>query len=52
MLREVVSVQSQLVSDGRSSRLPNHGSGHKVLPLGQGGRAAGLKSLAINEVAF
>lgn len=27
-------------------------SGHKVLPLGQGGRAASLVSLSVDEVAL
>jgi hypothetical protein len=31
---------------------PGQASGHEQLPLGQGGRAAGLVGLSIDEVAF
>jgi len=50
--RTVVSVQSQLVSDWHSSPQPCPGSGHEVLPLSQGGRAAGLVGLSVDQVAF
>ena len=46
----VVSVQSQRVSDWQSSPQPCPGSGHEVLPLSQGGRAADIVGLAINEM--
>ena len=32
--------------------LPRQASGHEGLPLGQGGRAAGLVGLSVDEVAF
>jgi hypothetical protein len=48
----VVSVGWQLVSVWRGCGFGCPGSGHKRLPLGQGGRAAGLVSLAVDEVAF
>jgi len=41
-LRRVLSVQCELVSTGRSGILKLPGSGHKRLPLDQGGRAAKL----------
>ena len=41
-LRMVLSVQRELVSTGRSGILKLPGSGHKRLPLDQGGRAAKL----------
>ena len=47
-----VSVGCELVSTGHSYRHYNQTSGHERLPLGQGGRAAELVSLAIDEVAF
>lgn len=52
IMRRVLSVQSQLVSDRRSHVLITRRSGHEVLPLSQCGRAAGLVCLAIDEVAL
>ena len=48
----VLSVQSQLVSVWRNCPLPSVRSDHKALPLGQCGRAAGLVSLSVDQVAF
>ena len=44
----VLSVQSQLVSNRHIGPLPGHRSGHQVLPLDQGDRAACFVGLAIN----
>lgn len=52
LLHPVLSVGSQLVSTWQSSPSPAQASGREVLPLGQGGRAAGFVGLAIDEVAF
>ena len=49
---EVVSVGCELVSVWRHSPFERHISGDEALPLGQGGRAAKLVGLAVDEMAF
>ena len=48
----VLSVGCGIVSAGHHDPRKMRGLGHERLPLGQGGRAALLVGLAVDEVAF